>query len=83
MRIGINSFLFVSPFTTESVKLFPKFKKWGFDTVEIPIEDPVAHRSGQGEGRRGQGGHGDRQRLRLHGPGDATSAARRPSRRRR
>lgn len=40
MRIGINSFLFVSPFTTESVKLFPKFKKWGFDTVELPIEAP-------------------------------------------
>ena len=40
MRIGINSFLFVSPFTTDSVKLFPKFKKWGFDTVEIPIEAP-------------------------------------------
>ncbi len=40
MRFGINSFLFVSPFTTESVKLFPKFKKWGFDSVEIPIEDP-------------------------------------------
>jgi D-psicose/D-tagatose/L-ribulose 3-epimerase len=40
MRIGINSFLFVSPFTTESVKLFPKFKKWGFDTVELPIESP-------------------------------------------
>jgi D-psicose/D-tagatose/L-ribulose 3-epimerase len=40
MRIGINTFLFVSPFTTESVKLFPKFKRWGFDTVEIPIESP-------------------------------------------
>lgn len=40
MRIGINSFLFVSPFTTDSVKLFPKFKKWGFDTVELPIESP-------------------------------------------
>lgn len=40
MRIGINTFLFTSPFTTESVKLFPRFKKWGFDTVEIPIEDP-------------------------------------------
>jgi D-psicose/D-tagatose/L-ribulose 3-epimerase len=22
------------------VKLFPKFKKWGFETVEIPVEDP-------------------------------------------
>ncbi len=40
MRFGINSFLFTSPFTTASVKLFPKFKQWGFDTVEIPIEDP-------------------------------------------
>lgn len=46
MRIGINSFLFVSPFTTDSTRLFPKFRKWGFDTVELPIEaldhiDPV------------------------------------------
>lgn len=41
MRFGINSFLFTSPFTTESSKLFRKFKTWGFDTVEIPIEDPT------------------------------------------
>lgn len=40
MRFGINSFLFVSPFTTESTKLFATFKKWGFATVELPIEDP-------------------------------------------
>lgn len=40
MRFGINTFLFTSPFTTASVRLFPKFKKWGFDTVELPIEDP-------------------------------------------
>jgi D-psicose/D-tagatose/L-ribulose 3-epimerase len=40
MRIGINTFLFTSPFTTASVKLFPTFKKWGFDTVEIPVEAP-------------------------------------------
>ncbi len=40
MRLGINTFLFTSPFTTQSTKLFPKFKKWGFETVEIPIEDP-------------------------------------------
>lgn len=39
MRLGINTFLFTSPFTNESVKLFPQFKKWGFETVEIPIED--------------------------------------------
>jgi D-psicose/D-tagatose/L-ribulose 3-epimerase len=40
MRFGINTFLFTSPFTTESVKLFPTFKKWGFDTIEIPVEAP-------------------------------------------
>jgi D-psicose/D-tagatose/L-ribulose 3-epimerase len=40
MRFGINSFLFVSPFTTASTKWFPKFKQWGFQTVEIPVEDP-------------------------------------------
>ncbi len=40
MRFGLNSFLFTSPFTTESVKLFKKFKTWGFDSIEIAIEDP-------------------------------------------
>jgi D-psicose/D-tagatose/L-ribulose 3-epimerase len=40
MRFGINTFLFTSPFITQSVKLFPKFKNWGFDTVEIAIESP-------------------------------------------
>ncbi len=39
MRFGINTFLFTSPFTNESTKLFPKFKRWGFESVEIPIED--------------------------------------------
>jgi D-psicose/D-tagatose/L-ribulose 3-epimerase len=40
MRFGINTFLFTSPFTNDSTKLFPRFKKWGFESVEIPIEDP-------------------------------------------
>lgn len=40
MRLGINTFLFTSPFTNESTKLFPQFKKWGFQTVEIPVESP-------------------------------------------
>jgi D-psicose/D-tagatose/L-ribulose 3-epimerase len=40
MRFGINTFLFTSPFTTDSVKLFPKFKKWGFESIEIPVEAP-------------------------------------------
>jgi D-psicose/D-tagatose/L-ribulose 3-epimerase len=40
MRLGINTFLFTSPFTNDSTKLFKRFKQWGFETVEIPIEDP-------------------------------------------
>jgi D-psicose/D-tagatose/L-ribulose 3-epimerase len=41
MRLGINTFLFTSPFTNESTKLFKTFKRWGFETIEIPIEDPA------------------------------------------
>jgi D-psicose/D-tagatose/L-ribulose 3-epimerase len=41
MRIGINTFLFTSPFTSESTRLFSKFKKWGFDSVELAVEDPT------------------------------------------
>jgi D-psicose/D-tagatose/L-ribulose 3-epimerase len=40
MRFGLNTFLYASPFTNESVHLFKKLKNWGFDSVEIPIEDP-------------------------------------------
>ena len=40
MRFGINTFLYTSPFTTPSTRLFPKFAEWGFDTVELAIEDP-------------------------------------------
>src|SRR6266540_2485014 len=40
MRFGINTFLFTSPFANQSTRLFKTFKKWGFETVEIPIEDP-------------------------------------------
>jgi D-psicose/D-tagatose/L-ribulose 3-epimerase len=39
MQLGINTFLFTSPFTNESVHLFPKFKSWEFDFVEIALED--------------------------------------------
>ena len=42
MKFGINSFLFIFPFTNESTKWFKTFKKWGFDGVEIAIDDPAA-----------------------------------------
>jgi len=40
MRFGINTFLYTSPFTNREVKLFKRFKRWGFDAVEIAVEDP-------------------------------------------
>ncbi len=39
MIFGINTFLFKSPFTNESLPLLKKFKEWGFDSVEIALED--------------------------------------------
>lgn len=40
MKFGINTFLFASPVTNASTRLFKRFKKWGFDSVELPVEDP-------------------------------------------
>jgi len=39
MKFGINTFLFRSPFTTKDISLFPTFKNWGFDSVEIALEN--------------------------------------------
>ncbi len=41
MKFGINTFLFTSPFTNRSTRLFSKFKAWGFDGVEIAVENPA------------------------------------------
>jgi D-psicose/D-tagatose/L-ribulose 3-epimerase len=40
MKFGINTYLFSSPFNNESISFFPRFKEWGFDFVEIAVEDP-------------------------------------------
>jgi D-psicose/D-tagatose/L-ribulose 3-epimerase len=40
MKFGISTWVWTSPFNTDSVRLFPKIKKMGFDVVEIPVEDP-------------------------------------------
>ena len=42
IKFGVSTWLWTSPFTTESVELFPKIKSMGFDVVEIPVEDPEA-----------------------------------------
>ena len=41
MKFGINTFLFTSPFTNQSTRLFRQFQAWGFDGVEIAIENPA------------------------------------------
>lgn len=40
IQFGISTWVWTSPFTTESTTLFPKIKKMGYDVVEIPVEDP-------------------------------------------
>jgi D-psicose/D-tagatose/L-ribulose 3-epimerase len=40
MNFGINTFLFASPFTNRSTWLFRQFAAWGFDGVEIAVENP-------------------------------------------
>jgi D-psicose/D-tagatose/L-ribulose 3-epimerase len=41
MKFGVSTWLWTSPFTTETIALFPKIKRMGFDFVELPIEDPA------------------------------------------
>ncbi|HDZ14413.1 hypothetical protein LCGC14_0677810 [marine sediment metagenome] len=40
IEFGVSTWLWQSPFTTESISLFPKIKSLGYDLVEIPIEAP-------------------------------------------
>ena len=41
MKFGINSFVWVSPFTTEAAEgIADKVKQLGFDILEIAVEDP-------------------------------------------
>jgi len=40
MRSSINTVLFVSPFTNQDTRLFARFKQWGFEAVELLVEDP-------------------------------------------
>lgn len=40
IKLGVSTWLWTSPFTTETVDLFPKIKSMGYDAVEIPVEYP-------------------------------------------
>jgi len=39
--IGINSWVWTSPFTDDTLGLIQKAKDFGFDTFELPLEDPA------------------------------------------
>jgi D-psicose/D-tagatose/L-ribulose 3-epimerase len=41
MKFGVSTWLWTSPFKTETVSMFAKIKRMGFDFVEIPVEDPA------------------------------------------
>lgn len=40
IKLGVSTWLWTSPFTTESISLFPKIKSMGYDAVEIAVEYP-------------------------------------------
>jgi len=40
INIGVSTWLWTSPFNSKTTELFPKIKSFGFDSVEIPVEDP-------------------------------------------
>ena len=40
MKFGVSTWLWTSPFDGDSIFLFEKIKEMGFDTIEIPVEDP-------------------------------------------
>ncbi len=41
MRIGVNTWVWVSPFTTKDFDLLPKIRRMGFDIVEVALDDPA------------------------------------------
>jgi len=40
--IGVNTWVWTSPFTAESVGLIARAQEFGFDAITIPVEDPAA-----------------------------------------
>jgi D-psicose/D-tagatose/L-ribulose 3-epimerase len=40
VKFAVSTWLWTSPFDKETISLFPKIKSFGFDAVEIPVEDP-------------------------------------------
>jgi len=41
VKFGVSTWLWTSPFSSETLSLLPKIKGFGYDVVEIPVEDPA------------------------------------------
>lgn len=41
VKFGVSTWLWTSPFSKETLSLLPKIKNYGYDVVEIPVEDPA------------------------------------------
>jgi len=41
IKLGVSTWLWTSPFKTDTISLFSKIKTMGYDLVEIPVEDPA------------------------------------------
>ena len=41
VKFGVSTWLWTSPFSKETLSLLPKIKEFGYDVVEIPVEDPA------------------------------------------
>lgn len=41
IKFGVSTWLWTSPFQTDTISLFSKIKDMGYDAVEIPVEDPA------------------------------------------
>ncbi len=39
MKIGVNTWVWTSPFTTDDFNLLPKIKEMGFDVLEVALDD--------------------------------------------
>ena len=42
MRYGASTFIWVSPFSNKTLDLVDRIKDFGFDLIEVCIEDPGA-----------------------------------------
>lgn len=40
MKIGVNTWVWTSPFTTQDFNLIPKVREMGFDVLEVALDDP-------------------------------------------